>query len=556
MAEEAKTGTSQEQSTSPAEPAHPPQLGIVSHRFQSRASGKSVSELPLQRIASDRRPSIVAALAFSGDTSALVDATLEDGDGEKAPGRVTVLKPASSRRIIALEPSEKSAHPDANGNGGPRHSSEMALVDEDMDIEKNTDDMPVSGVLDYPEGGYGWVIIAACFVLMFCGLGMLYSWGVYLRTYVALDIFPGSTYFSLSWVGSLTQGVNTLGAPFMGQLADRLGSRLICIFGSLLLGVSFVLASFSTQVWHLFLTQGFMFGLACSALYFGLIGMPAQYFLKKRGIAVGFAVAGGGLGGMAWGPITQALVDNMGFRWALRLSGIISGGVLLLASLLLKSRFPPPPRSPFFNLAYFRDWKFVVLYCAFFFFQFGFFLPFSYLPTYAVGVGLTSGQGSFVLGLTNGVSAVGRIVLGLTADQLGHLNAFTVCELVAPIAALVIWPFCKSMASLCVFAAVFGFFSGGFISLMPTVIASVFGTEGLGSRMGMQFTSSLVGAIAGGPIAGALIDMYTTVDPVSRTSSVNFTPMIMFTGATMLAGALLIAGMRMVVAGGVLIKRV
>ncbi|KAJ3343603.1 hypothetical protein HDU93_007484 [Gonapodya sp. JEL0774] len=530
----------------------PPRLAVGANRHQSHASAHSGSERPFPNISAERRPSIVAAFAFGGDTSVLVDANLNVAESEKTNGNVVSRGPSSfSDKSAQSQSALKVEHQNSAENDDTRYSSEEALVlGKDVEEQNKEDgELPVSGIADYPEGGYGWVVIFACFLLMFSGLGLLYSWGVYLSTYVALDIFPGSTYFSLSWVGSMTQGVNTAAAPFMGQLSDRLGSRLICIFGTILLALSFIGASFSTEVWHLFLTQGFI------ALYFGLIGMPAQWFLKKRGIAMGLAVSGGGLGGMAWGPITQVLVDAMGFRWALRVTGIIAGVLLLAASLFLRSRFPPPPRSPFFNVSYFRDRRFVLLYVAFFFFQFGFMVPFAYIPSYAKSVGLTSGQGSFILGLTNGASAVGRIVLGLSADNLGHLNAFTLCELIAPLSALLIWPFCKSFGTLSAFAVVFGFFSGGFISLMPTTIASVFGSEGLGSRMGMQFTSSLFGALAGGPIAGALVDAYTTVSS-GGTNSMNFVPMIMFAGGTMLAGAILIAYMRMVEAGWKLIKRV
>jgi hypothetical protein len=48
------------------------------------------------------------------------------------------------------------------------------------------------------------------------------------------------------------------------------------------------LASISTQIWHLLLTQGLLFGLGASLLYFPILSAAPEYFTSHRGTAMGF----------------------------------------------------------------------------------------------------------------------------------------------------------------------------------------------------------------------------------------------------------------------------
>ncbi len=55
-------------------------------------------------------------------------------------------------------------------------------------------------------------------------------------------------------------------------------------------------------------------------------------------------------------------------------------------------------------------------------------------------------------------------------------------------------------------AVVLGVSYGGYVALSPAVAAQLFGMQGLGGTVGMLYTGSGVGALAGPPAAGWLID--------------------------------------------------
>lgn len=97
-------------------------------------------------------------------------------------------------------------------------------------------------------------------------------------------------------------------------------------------------------------------------LYFAMVTLPSQWFFKYRGLAIGIAVAGAGLGGLVIGPMSQALIDAYGWRWALRITGFIAGGVICVSALFIRIRFDLVKQQvkPF-DLSFFKDYKFVAL---------------------------------------------------------------------------------------------------------------------------------------------------------------------------------------------------
>jgi hypothetical protein len=86
--------------------------------------------------------------------------------------------------------------------------------------------------------------------------------------------------------------------------------------------------------------------------------------------------------------------------------------------------------------------------------------------------------------------------MAAVADKLGYFNMMTVISLSSAVAILALWiPFDyhSSHAALMVFAAVYGYTSGGFISLLMPCAAKSGSLETLGQRFG---TFQLVMAIA------------------------------------------------------------
>ncbi|GFG36188.1 hypothetical protein Cfor_06406 [Coptotermes formosanus] len=173
-----------------------------------------------------------------------------------------------------------------------------------------------------PDGGWGWVIVAASF---FCNLivdGIIFAFGMFLSD--ISQAFDESK-AKVSIIGSLLAGFYLMVGPFVSALANRYGFRTVCILGSALGGIGFVLSSLANSVTYLFFSYGVLGGIG-----FGLVYVPAViavgfYFEKWRALATGIAVCGSGIGTFLMAPLCTVLIKSYGWRGAL----LIQAGLIL-----------------------------------------------------------------------------------------------------------------------------------------------------------------------------------------------------------------------------------
>ncbi|MFX6334740.1 MFS transporter, partial [Acinetobacter baumannii] len=84
-------------------------------------------------------------------------------------------------------------------------------------------------------------------------------------------------------------------SPLLGKLMDRTGPRTVMELGVILMGAGLLLAPLTTQPWHLYVTIGVLVGSGSVCLgYSGQSLYLPNWFVKRRGLAVGIAFAGVG----------------------------------------------------------------------------------------------------------------------------------------------------------------------------------------------------------------------------------------------------------------------
>lgn len=111
----------------------------------------------------------------------------------------------------------------------------------------------------------------------------------------------------------------------------------------------------------------------------------------------------------------------------------------------------------------------------------------------------------YLLAILNAASIFGRVLPNLIAGYLGPMNMLVFC---ASVTAIIIWTLLSihDLGGIIVFCLVFGFFSGTFVSLPPTIFVNLTKNHAMiGTRMGMGFSIVSFGALAGTPIAGAIL---------------------------------------------------
>lgn len=116
------------------------------------------------------------------------------------------------------------------------------------------------------------------------------------------------------------------------------GTRTTLLIGVFLEALALVSASFTQQIWQLFLSQGVCFGLGMGFLFLGSVGVIPQWFTTRRSFANGIATAGSGVGGVIYSLASNAMIEKIGIGWALRILGILAFVVNFVCAMLLKDR--------------------------------------------------------------------------------------------------------------------------------------------------------------------------------------------------------------------------
>ncbi|KAG0043538.1 hypothetical protein BGZ83_011289 [Gryganskiella cystojenkinii] len=405
-----------------------------------------------------------------------------------------------------------------------------------------------SELLPLRDGGpKAWLVVLGSFLIhSFAFAPTEYIFGIFELHYQI--IYPKASASSIAFVGTTGSAVTYLAGFLAGMVADRFGFRRTALCGTVIMTLSLVLASFARHLWILYLTQGVMFGIGASLAYYPAIAAPSHYFSKKRGLATGLAVSGVGVGGLVLAPLTHSLIDN----------GIAS---LLIVERkehfeahgsfdVLQQEDPESDKAkeddhdpdagrrakdqhePSFldALKVFKDARFLSLSLAELAASIGVLIPLYYMQTYAVFIGLSPEKGALVLGLSNGASFAGRVVLGLIADYVSNVRMLLLCSWATAFAVLVLWTIAKSFGTLLLMGLTFGFFAGGYVSLVPVAVAQSFGTKQMASTIGLMYAAAGLGMLGGAPLAGYLLD-------VTR-PTISYLPVTLTAGSTMTLGAI------------------
>ncbi|KAF9916439.1 hypothetical protein BX616_003758 [Lobosporangium transversale] len=387
----------------------------------------------------------------------------------------------------------------------PKDEGDQASTDiEDGDDVNQMPDPAMEGkLLDYPEGGFGWLVVLASFVVNFWAFAPNITFGVYQAHFLKENTFPGAVATQISWVGSIGTAAMFLPGPFVAPMTRRIGLRAVVAVGIAIASLGFILASFATQLWHLYLTQGLMFGVGGGLVFFSSISVTAQYFERRRGLANGIAVAGSGIGGLALAPLTRVLIASVGIQWCQRIIGFAVLGFMAAIFVFIRPRVKTVKKGPIFDLSLFKAPGFTMLLLTAFVVTFGYMVPIFLIPTYCqTELNQPPATGANLISMFSGINAASRIILGVAADKLGRTNTLFTCCFMAGLSCLAIWSVASNLQILTGFMVAYGLFGGG---IFPVVVAQVVGVERLSSALGILYFGNVVGNLLGAPIATAIM---------------------------------------------------
>lgn len=394
---------------------------------------------------------------------------------------------------------------------------------------------------------YGWVVIAVAFVTMGLGVNM--------RTAFSL-LFP-PILDEFGWGRGVTAAafsfgflVSTLFTPFLGLLMDRWGPRYVIPLGVGLVGSGLALATLARAPWHLYLTLGaLVVGASVSISYIGHSLFLPNWFVRRRGLAIGIAFSGVGVGSVILFPWLQALIGRAGWRQACWTMALVMVLVLVPLNLLLQrgrpedldlapdgERAAPGPaaagRHPdnvvdpvWASIEWtlgraVRTARFWWVFLGFFTALFAWYAVQVHQTRYLIDIGFDPALAAWALGLVGFAGIGGQIALGHLSDRVGREWVWTLSSLgfVLCYALLLVMHERPSVLLLYLMVASQGLLGYGLASVFGAIPAELFQGRHFGTIFGTLNLASGAGAGLGPWAAGALHDATGSYAPAFGTA--------------------------------------
>ncbi|OGA04225.1 MAG: MFS transporter [Betaproteobacteria bacterium RIFCSPLOWO2_02_FULL_64_12] len=364
----------------------------------------------------------------------------------------------------------------------------------------------------------GWFILGGAALMLSLGMGMRQSWGLF-QPHMIRDLGITAADFSLALaIQNIVWGVTQ---PFVGMLADRHGSRLVALGGTLIYAAGLLFSLLADSVWMLTLGLGIFIGIAlsCTTASIAMSVTARTVSPLKLSVALGSVSALGSLGTTFVSPLAQSLNSSGG--WQLAMVAFLG-----LTAVMLPAAFfaggadkieiesaPGTAQSIGEAVREAADHSgYIVMATAFFVCGLQLVFLITHLPTYLELCGMDPTVGSTALALIGLFNVGGSYLFGWLGGRHSKrvlLGGIYVMRSLF-IAAYFLLP--PSPTSTLVFAAAMGTLWLGVIPLMNGLVVHLFGLRFLATLTGIAFLSHQVGSFIGAWGGGLIYSVLGSYD--------------------------------------------
>lgn len=407
------------------------------------------------------------------------------------------------------------------------------------------------GVRTPPDGGWGWVVVAASFMCNMTLDGIAYSYGILLS---ALMEHFGEGKGLMSLVGSILAGVIMLVGPIASGLTNKFGTRVVCIIGAVTSSFAIFISTYSPNVPFLMFSYGVVGGLGLGLMYVPAVVAVGYWFEKRRSLVTGISTCGSGAGTIVFAPLVTALEKSYGWQGCNQ----ILAGLCLLCALFGLTMKPVPLKKPDeedslteikrentsagpYSDAEFdymdgekvngreqlqletqteekpvnggicqtlRNPAFLLIMLANLPAVMGLYIPYMFLPAMSEERGLTKEQGAALISLIGLFNTAGRVISGAITDHPKVDALFVTClALLSGALCPFFMDLCGSdFASYIVVSIMFGFSLSAWPAVTSSMLVDLLGLEQLTSGFGALTCIRGLAAFLGPPLGGFVID--------------------------------------------------
>ena len=387
---------------------------------------------------------------------------------------------------------------------------------------------------------YGWRIVGVSFVTLFISVGFIfYSYGVFFKALTAE--FGGSRLDVSIGLAVMSVAMGVLG-PFLGRAVDKWSIRNIMLVGTVWMSVGFFMAARVTALWQFYLILGTVLG--AGAAMIGQLPsstLVANWFVRRRGMALGVATMGVSMSGVIMPPLSTRIIEAIGWRNAFYVYGLVAMAVLipLVRSLVVNRpedrglmpdgdddpQHADPPLASVIREHEEADWRTadilrdrdfwaITVVIGLCFFAMG--ATLTHTIPHATDMGFSASSAAFVLSVCALVGVIGKVLFGWIADHIDTRIALWAAigfQAMGTILLMRAHTYPLLLAAL----GVFGLGMGGVVPIWGSLVGEVFGRASFGRVMGLMSPCMLPIQAFGVPYAGYVYDHTGSYDVAFRT---------------------------------------
>jgi MFS family permease len=371
---------------------------------------------------------------------------------------------------------------------------------------------------------YGWWVALALSIIVFLSSGIRFTIGPFLKP-VSADLGVDRGTFSL--VIALSLLLYGAFMPLVGRLVERLGSRVVCSAGAVVMAASLVLTGRMTTLWEFYLYYAVVgsLGLAATGHVMGSVTL-ANWFVRRRGVAMSLLGSASMAGMAVLVPAAMWCILRFGWRTSFVILGI--GALLIMLPLTLwvlrddpESLGLEPDGVPAASAASGGVPSLIertaiaeaLQVPSFWLLTAGLFnCGFSMSLLAAHGVPMLTDHGfhpmaaSSAIGFLGMTAIGGGIMLGLISDRWGRKPVLAAVYLLRLVAFSMLF-LVRDPVLLLVVAAIGGVGMSGSLAMTSALTGDIFGRYSVGSLFGLIFLSHQVGSSLGSWLGGFLFDV-------------------------------------------------
>ncbi|XP_037781174.1 uncharacterized protein LOC119577689 [Penaeus monodon] len=322
-----------------------------------------------------------------------------------------------------------------------------------------------------PDGGWGWIVVAASFMVHCIADGVTMSFGV---LFVELLNYFQEGKSLTSWVGSLFMAIPLLAGPLASILTDRYGCRTVTICGAVVACFGFFISAFVNTIPLLFDVGE---SLGQSMTYRGAMLNIHRYRLRAsscpdiyRNSIITIAKSQDESVWTYFDDLGEMITSCVDYSYCLNAAYLI----FAVSNFIL---------YVFYDTVY------------------------MYLTDYAQGVGVSADDSANLISAIGILNCVGMVVMGYVGDRpwsspmLIYNISMVLCGL-----SVIVMPFITDYWLLAVAAAVFGLFISANYALTSVILVELISLESFSKAYGLLLLIQGVANLIGPPLVGFIAD--------------------------------------------------